>query len=164
MNANGRFRPELLAPLLADLDAQGKSGEIPVRGTSMVPSLLHGDRVRVVPAIAEEVRTGDIVVRLGETGPMIHRVVGWWWTRDGWRILTKGDGTRWFDSPLHPDHLVARVVARVRDDQIRQLEGMGARLRGRGRAAASFTLGMIWEAWDWGCRAARRWIRSPGGQ
>ena len=156
MNGNSRFCPELLAPLLADLAAQARVGELPVRGTSMYPSLLRGDKVRVVPAKTEEVRIGDIVVRLGETGPMIHRVVGWWWTRDGWRILTKGDGTRWFDSPVHPDQLVGRVVALVRDDQVRQLEQMGTRLCGRVRAAASFTVGVLWEVWVRGCRTARR--------
>ncbi len=135
---------------------------MPVRGTSMYPSLIHGDRVRVVPTTVEEVRIGDMVLRFGETGPMIHRVVGWWWTREGWRILTKGDGARWFDSPLRPDHLVGRVVAYVRDGQIQRLEGIGARLRGRGRAAASFTVGVMWETWDRGYRVARRWLESPG--
>ena len=163
MNANSQFRPELLAPLLADLAAQERFGEMPVRGTSMYPSLLNGDRVRVVPTTVEEVRIGDVVVRLGEPGPMIHRVVGWWWTQGGWRMLTKGDRSRWFDPPLHPGHLVGRVVALVRDGHVRPLEGVGARLRGRGRAAASFTVGAMWEAWDRGCRAARRWLGSPEG-
>jgi hypothetical protein len=163
MIANSRFRPKLLAPLLVDLAGQERLGEMPVRGTSMCPSLLHGDRVRVVPTTVEEVRIGDMVVRLGEPGPMIHRVVGWWWTQDGWRILTKGDGARRFDPPVHPDQLVGRVVALVRDDKVRQLERIGARLRGRVRAGASFTVGAVWEAWDRGCRTARRWLGSREG-
>ncbi|HWU41675.1 MAG TPA: S24/S26 family peptidase [Candidatus Acidoferrum sp.] len=161
MNADSRYCPELLVPLLADLAAQARVGEIPVRGTSMFPSLLHGDKAWVVPTTAEEVRIGDVVLRLGETGPMVHRVVGWWWTRHGWRMLTKGDGARWFDPPVHPDQLVGRVVALVRDDQVQQLEGMRARVCGRIRAATSFTVGAWWEVWVRGRRTVRRWLGSP---
>jgi signal peptidase I len=163
MTASRRFRPELLAPLLHDLAAEDKFGEIPVRGTSMCPMLLHGDRVWLIPAKTEEIQVGDIVVRMGESGPILHRVVGWWRVRDGWRILTKGDNVPRFDPPLRADCLIARVAARVRHGQVRRLEGMGVRLRGRGRAAVSLTTGIVWEAWDRGRRATRRWLGLPGG-
>lgn len=163
MTGTGSFRPELLAPLVGDLAAHGRTAEIPVCGTSMCPSLLHGDRVRLVPATGEEVRIGDVVVGMGETGPIIHRVVGWWRVRDSWRILTKGDAARWLDPPLHPGSVVARVVARVRNDQVRRLDGMGMRLRGRGRAAFSLLLGLVLEAWLRGCRAIRHRNGWPEG-
>jgi hypothetical protein len=157
-----RLRAELLAPLLADLAAQERSGEMPIRGTSMKPSLLHGDRAQIVPTSTKESRIGDIVLRLGDTGPMIHRVVGWWWTRDGWQMLTKGDGARWLDPPLDPDQLVGRVVAQVRNGKVWRLDGIGARLCGRGRAAVSLAAGIMWEVWMRSGQAARRWLGPPG--
>jgi hypothetical protein len=153
-----QFRPELLAPLLRDLAVADKLGEIPARGTSMYPMLRDGDRVRLVPARAEEIRFGDIVVRMAASGPIIHRLVGWWWTRDGWRILTKGDNVQSFDPLLLADGLLARVRARVRNGEVKQLDGVGMRLRGRGRAAVSFVAGIMDEAWLRGRRAAPLWV------
>lgn len=158
-----QFRPELLAPLLRDLAGADKLGVIPVRGTSMYPMLREGDRVRLVPAMAKEIRFGDIVVRMGASGPIIHRFVGWWWTRQGWRMLTKGDGVRVFDPLLRADGLVGRVVARVRAGEVQRLEGMGVRFRERGRAAVSFVAGFMEEAWLRGRRAAPLWGRWPEG-
>jgi hypothetical protein len=86
------FRPALAAPLLRDLAGEGTTAELPVRGNSMRPVLQQGDRVRLIPATAAGVRVGDVVVRTDATGPVIHRLVGWWPTGGGWRILTKGDG------------------------------------------------------------------------
>jgi hypothetical protein len=114
----------------------------------MHPWLCDGDRVRVVAAAAPDVRVGDIVVRVNATGPVVHRFVGWWWTRRGLRMLTKGDGAPRFDPPLAPTELVGRAVALLRDGQVRRLDGAGMRLRGRGRAAVSLAAGLIRETWQ----------------
>jgi hypothetical protein len=159
MTATEEFRPDLLGPLLCDLAAEGRAAELPVRGISMHPWLREGDRVRVVAAAAPDVRVGDIVVRVQGTGPVVHRFVGWWRTRHGWRMLTKGDGAPRFDPPLAPAELVGRAVALLRDGQVRRLDGAGIRLRGRSRAAVSLAAGLIRETWD------RAWCRSrpPAG-
>lgn len=166
MSTRRPFRPELLAPLLRDLAAKDTAGEIPVRGISMCPTLLDGDRARVTPARIEDLRVGDIVVRIEQAGPIIHRLVGWWPAgggREGWRILTKGDGSRWFDPPIPVEGVVARVIAIVRDDQVRRLDRPGMRIRGAGRAAASLLRGLLAEAWDRRRRAARLRVGRPGG-
>ena len=157
--ATGEFRPDLLGPLLCDLTAEGRAAEIPVRGISMRPWLCDGDRVRVVAAAASDVRVGDIVVRVHATGPVVHRFVGWWWTRHGWRMLTKGDGAPRFDPPLAPAELVGRAVALLREGRVRRLDGAAMRLRGRGRAAVSLAAGLIRETWD----RARCRPRPPAG-
>jgi hypothetical protein len=146
--ATEEFRPDLLAILLRDLAAEGKPVEIPVWGISMRPWLRDGDRVRLVPVTAAEVRVGDVVVRVNATGPVIHRFVGRWPSRQGRRLLTKGDGAPRLDPPARADELVGRVVARVRDGRAERLEGVGMRLRGRGRAAVSLVAGLILETWD----------------
>jgi hypothetical protein len=157
MTATEEFRPEFLAILLRDLTAEGKPVEIPVRGSSMRPWLRDGDRVRLVPMTAEEMRVGDVVVRVNTAGPVIHRFVGRWPSRQGWRLLTKGDGAPRLDPPARVDELVGRVVARVRDGRAEPLAGAGIRLRGRARAAVSLVAGLIRETWD----RARRRPRSP---
>jgi hypothetical protein len=147
-------RVDLLAVLLRELSHHGMEGELPVRGGSMRPTLREGDRVRLVPATASDVRVGDVVVRAGASGPIIHRLVGWWPSEGGSCILTKGDGAARLDPPGGRAEVVGRVVARVRDGRVRRLDRGGTRLCGRGRAAASLAEGLILELWSRGSRLA----------
>ena len=147
-------RVDLLAVLLRELSQQGMEGELPVRGGSMRPTLREGDRVRLVPATASDVRVGDIVVRAGASGPVIHRLVGWWPSEGGSRILTKGDDVARLDPPDWRAEVVGRVVARVRDGRVRRLDGAGTRFCGHGRAAASLAEGLILVLWTRGSRLA----------
>jgi len=142
------LRPDLLAPLVRDLAADGRAVEIPVRGNSMRPMLRDGDRVRLASVTKMNVRLGDVVLRVEPSGTIIHRVVGWWPSREGWRILTKGDGARRLDPPLPPDRLVGLVAALVRGDDVRQLDGTWMRVRAWSRAFRSLIAGLIVETWD----------------
>ena len=159
MTIEGKFRPELLWLLLRDLAGQESCAEIPVRGTSMCPTLLPGDRVRLVPVAAAQVRIGDVLIRMGRAGPIIHRLVGWWPTRDGWRMLTMGDSARQLDPPLGTDDLTGRVLARVRGGEVQRLDGTRMRVRGYCRAVASLGVGVTAEVWNRGRRVARGWAR-----
>jgi hypothetical protein len=141
-------RPELLGPLLAALAAEGLYGELCVRGSSMRPLLRDGDRIRLLPSDATRVRVGDVVARGGSAGLIVHRVVGWWPTRQGWRLLTRGDHAWRLDPPLRAEEVAGRVIARLRGGQEWRLDGGGARLAGRGRAALSLALGLLAEVWD----------------
>lgn len=151
------FRPEMLPALLQDLATQGIPGEMCVRGSSMRPFLVPGDRLRVVPATADDVRVGSVVVWLGDAGPITHRLVGRWRARDNWWILTKGDASPRLDAPLPGNRILARAVARIRAGRISPLDIGWARLLGLANAVASLIAGLIVEAWDrWG-RFGRRW-------
>ena len=154
----GDLRPDLLAPLVRDVASDGRAVEIPVRGSSMRPMLQDGDRVRLAAVTEVNVRLGDVVLRVAPSGPIIHRVVGWWPSRDGWRLLTKGDGARRLDPPLPPGNVVVRVVARVRGNSVRRFDGTGTRIRAWSRAFRSLIAGLIVEAWD----RARGRARSNG--
>jgi signal peptidase I len=143
-----RFRPDLVAPLVCALLADGASPEIPVRGNSMLPILRDGDRVRLAPVTHAGARLGDVVLRVEPSGPVIHRVVGWWPSWSGWRLLTKGDGANRLDAPLPPEHLAGRVMARVRGGSVQRLDGTGMRIRAWSRAVRSLMVGVIVEAWD----------------
>ena len=144
------LRPDLLATLIRELAADGHLAELPVYGNSMRPLLEDGDRVRVVPVRPGDLRLGDVVVRLASTGPVIHRMVGWWPSRQGWRALTKGDGVCRLDAPGDPTGCVGRVIARVRDGRLLLLDNSPVRMRGHGRALVSLMAGLIVEVWDRG--------------
>ncbi len=154
---------ELLGLLLQELAANGIIGEMPVRGTSMRPMLLDGDRVQLVPARAGKARLGDVVARPGQEGPTLHRLVGWWRTGEGWRVLTKGDAACRLDPPLRLDCPVARVVTRIRDGKVRRLDDWQMRCLGRVRAAVSLAEGLMMEAWSRVRRAARQQAGWPPG-
>lgn len=163
MTITRSFRPELMPPLLRELADQGDCGEIPVRGTSMAPTLHPGDRLRVVPATMDNVRVGDLVVCAGPGGPISHRLVGWWKTRAGWQLLTKGDSAPRLDAPAPGHCLVARVVARVRAGEVQPLDGGAMRLCGRARALVSLGAGITVEVWDRTRRVACRCAGRPEG-
>jgi hypothetical protein len=148
MNTGEAYRPDLLGPLLRDLSAEGRSVEIPVRGTSMHPLLQDGDRVQVVPATAADVRMGHVVVLAGSSGPIIHRLVGRWPGPAGPRLLTKGDGAPRLDPPASPDGLIGRVVARVRNGRVRRLDATAASVCGRCRALLSLGAGLVVDVLD----------------
>ncbi len=148
MTSREDFRPELLGPLLRDLTADGRSAELPVRGDSMRPLLRDGDRVQVVPVGGIRIRLGDVLVLAMPSGPVIHRAVGWWPSRQGRNLLTKGDGTIRLDAPVRGGAVVGRAVARVREGRLRRLDGPGMRARGRCRAIVSLVVGLAVEASD----------------
>lgn len=141
------YRPDLLKPLVAELAREEIPAEITVRGASMRPALDDGDRVRLVPITAAELRLGDVIARHGPEGPILHRLVGWW-PIGGRRMLTMGDACRRLDFPAPPDQVIARAVERRRGDEVRRLDTGAARLAGRGRAALLLLRGLAVEAWD----------------
>ncbi len=130
--------------MLLTLGAEGAAGELTVHGTSMLPSIAGGDRVRLVPA--ETVHIGDVVLRRHGAALILHRVVGWWLTRQGWRILTKGDGARALDPPAWSQDIVGKAVARITGDRIEPLPCH------TGCALRSLAAGLCWEL----CAKVRR--------
>ncbi len=161
MIASERSRPELLPGLLRDLAAGGKLAEIAIHGTSMCPTLRDGERVWLVQTTASDARIGDLLVWRGESGSVVHRLVGWWLGGGGWRLLTKGDALPLFDPPIRAECLLGRVIARVRGDQVEHLEGKAYRLRSAGRALASLLTGLMAEAWIRVRRAVHRRLGWP---
>lgn len=75
-----------------------------VYGPSMWPFIWSGALVRIVPCEAEGLRPGDLVVLLGVTNPILHRVV----EHDG-RLCTQGDWNDAADRPIEATRLLGRV-------------------------------------------------------
>ena len=84
-----------------------------IEGTSMLPLIPPGAAVKVEPSSATP-HLGDVVLRIGSSGPIVHRVV--WRHRlrgAGGRVaLTKGDNALRLDSPCDGRDIVG-VVRRV---------------------------------------------------
>lgn len=74
-------------------------------GSSMLPAIKSGSRLRVVRAPIESVRPGDIVLVIGDSGPIAHRVVQ---GADG--LLLWGDARRLPDGTLTSFRWVGRVT------------------------------------------------------
>jgi hypothetical protein len=112
-------------------------GRAPVHGSSMLPLLEHGDRVRVRSGVPP--RFGQIALAETRSGLVVHRMIG----REGPAYLLRGDSTRGADAVVLPANILGHVIA---------LEGLdGRRLDTRGmlwlgRAAAAYARMQHWSA------------------
>jgi len=156
MRTGTRFRPDLLAPLVEILKLDGYRAEVRLRGASMSPSLLPGDILWLSPPDAKPTPFGSIVIWLGRSGPVTHRVVGMWRQNGEWRLLTKGDALSRLDPPTRRDRIVAQVVARARNGRILRLDAGWPMLTRGIRAVISLAVGLAGEFWD---RASRGFSR-----
>jgi hypothetical protein len=138
---------EFLRRVLLEIGAEGALGQLTVHGTSMRPTIGDGDRVRLVPARSGELGLGDIVLRKDGAKLILHRIVGWWPSRHGWRLLTKGDGERQLDPPLPPEDVLGKAVARITGERSYPLRAS------QNRALRSLGEGLVSEV---ACRI-RRW-------
>jgi hypothetical protein len=96
-------------------------------GSSMAPVFQPGDRMRLVPCAASELRRGDIIVFKppGEDGLVVHRVVE---TGPG-GIRTRSDGSSLEDPwVLNGEHIRGRVVSFERSGKSHAVRGWIAAL------------------------------------
>lgn len=94
------------------------------QGGSMLPFLRPGDVVSICPG--KSCRPGDII--LWQTGPalVLHRVV----VKQNGGLLTKGDFLGYLDSPVAPEQILGRAVARERQGRLRRLDNFWQRWLG----------------------------------
>lgn len=97
---------------------------IPVRGSSMRPSLTEGDEVVVRLAHGAECRVGDVVLVLQGTATVLHRVVA----RSATRVWTRGDALPHLDHPVALERVLG--IAKVPRARLRSaLLGMAGLTR-----------------------------------
>ena len=86
---------------------QGNCIRFKAKGWSMLPSIRSGDIVAVSP-ITDEITHGDIILyRSKENTPVVHRVIK---KSEGGGILTKGDSSLNFDSPITNEQVLGKVI------------------------------------------------------
>lgn len=84
--------------------------ELVVAGHCMSPALECGDRIRV--ARKRAYLPGDVVAfRRGDDRLLVHRVLGYTLSRQGLRLVAKGDHLAREDEPVLLASVVGRVVA-----------------------------------------------------
>ena len=102
--------PPALLEAAMDLWDQARGQHlIPITGRSMQPLIQDGDRVLVAHGIAG-VRRGDVVVFRREGRLIAHRVLRIYHRQPGRVFITKGDGIRRFDPPVHAGEVLGRVL------------------------------------------------------
>lgn len=120
---------------------------VPVRGTSMMPTLCPGDTC-LVHLGERDVRPGDIIVYWRGRGLVVHRVV---WCRGDW-VWTRGDALVCPDPRVRREHILGVVVAAER-------EGEPIPLYTSGKGRYVYMVITWWRAVK--CRALARLGRSP---
>jgi len=127
--------PALLVAGVELLGAGDGTVELDVAGTSMLPTLSPGDRVRI-RLDRRTPKVGEIVVFSQGDSIVVHRYLGPAAARDGTPCLrSRGDGRSELDPPLFRERMIGTAVAVRRRGAWRSLDGGGARLYGAAVAA-----------------------------
>ncbi len=96
--------------LLVALLESGNTVDLKATGLSMFPLLHPSDILRVRPVKVSQLERGDIIVYKNEYKIISHRYIK---TEEG-KIICKGDGLKYYDTPVLPDNLLGVVIARTR--------------------------------------------------
>jgi signal peptidase I len=105
---------------LSATTAEGPLFAVSVSGGSMFPVLLSGDKVLVKKSSLEDLHIGDIVVWLDPVeGLVAHRIVSIHGSTTPPTVTTKGDVSFDPDSPVDLDRVIGKIVAVLRDGQVR---------------------------------------------
>jgi signal peptidase I len=110
---------------------------------SMSPNLRPGDELIVVAAEWQKLKTGDVVLFERSDALLAHRLIRVERQGAGVRLITKGDASASYDSPVSISSYVGKVARLVRAGRSIDLEGRSARAAGRMRVVQSVTRYMI---------------------
>jgi polysaccharide export outer membrane protein len=115
-------------PVLEALLQGGLDVSLPVRGDSMRPTLVPGDRIVVAPCLGLP-RPGEILVRRDAAGIVAHRLVTVV-LEDGRRLYrTQGDNEPGLDAGCRREELLGRVVAVLREGRTLPIDDSAAARR-----------------------------------
>ncbi len=99
----------VLVELLAELLQRGEAVEFRARGGSMHPLIRDGDRLRIEPVRADQLRRGDVIAYRRGARLLVHRYLGRW--PDSGGLRTRGDSHTRVEPPLDPSEVLGRVRA-----------------------------------------------------
>ncbi len=98
-----------LVELLAELLRRGEAIELQARGGSMYPMIRDGDRLRIEPVQADQLRRGDVIAYRRGGRLLVHRYLGRW--PDSRALRARGDSHARVEPPLDPSAVLGRVSA-----------------------------------------------------
>lgn len=103
-----RVKTEEILPVMNEILEQGGTVRIPVSGTSMAPFLHEDDNVELSATDFNNVKLGDIVLIVRESGVyVLHRVL----RKCGGCFYINGDSQQWSEGPLQPAQIIAIVTS-----------------------------------------------------
>lgn len=122
--ADGPLAGALALDMIQESLARGYRIPIEIDSNSMAPWAVPGDRVYVKRPVGR-LLPGAVVLALGPSGPLTHRVVG----RSGGRYLLKGDNVSFFDGWFTRERLIGAAAGVEKDGRYHDLGGTGERVR-----------------------------------
>ncbi len=105
--------------------AEGKVVKIPVKGTSMLPSLKEGDHVLLNTTDMREMKWGTIVLALYRGGYILHRLVG----RKGDILELAGDNNWVQIERVERDAVIGMVTEAYRGTELLRIYSTGSMQR-----------------------------------
>lgn len=108
------MKTNIIMPAIKELFEEGQRVRITVTGMSMYP-FLRGDKdsVELTRTVFAEVRQGDILLVLRNNQQyVLHRLI----RKKNDHIYLNGDAQQWWEGPIYPEQLVAKVVTVYRQD------------------------------------------------
>jgi hypothetical protein len=110
---------DLLSQLSGDLLSLGLGVRFRAPGTSMHPTIRHGDVITVEPAEPINLKGRDIILYRRQSDFIAHRIVKIE-ERDGHGLtfIVRADASVTCDAPVKPEQILGKVVCLERDHQI----------------------------------------------
>jgi signal peptidase len=101
-------------------------------GTSMHPTIRHGDVITVEPAAPGNLRKGDIILCRLQRSLIAHRIVNIE-EREGCEVtfILRGDASTTCDAPVKPEQVLGKVVCLERDHSTINPYSLGVKLWSR---------------------------------
>lgn len=121
--------------LLTDLLKKTGQARLRVAGSSMAPTLQIGDTILIEASDQRRPNVGELVTFIHGTALCTHRVVA----VSGSKLVTRGDGNCYDDSPIDMDNCLGRVVMVEREGRTLPIAALH---RERG-----FTQYLHWRRW-----------------
>jgi signal peptidase len=98
-------------------------------GTSMHPTIRHGDVITVEPAAPASLRKGDIILYILQSGFIAHRIVNIEKRIGcGLTFILRGDASAACDQPVKPEQVLGKVVCLERGHRIIDPHSLRVRL------------------------------------
>jgi signal peptidase len=105
--------------LSGELLSRGLGVRFRAPGTSMHPTIRHGDLITVEPVAPCNLQKGDIILYRLQNGFIAHRIVNIEEQNGcGLTFILRGDGSTACDAPVKSEQVLGKVVCLERDHRI----------------------------------------------
>jgi signal peptidase I len=130
--------------VVQDTLTRGISVRFRADGTSMRPTIRHGEAITAAPVAPADIVCGDVLLFRSSGRLLAHRVVSVI-EHGGVRALKiRGDAKLGCDALVETTDVIGRVISVDRGDRVIPLQGRIARLQHRMRAAVSLVRQLVW--------------------